>query len=263
MIPVQIQFVSEEAKNLYNGKLEYATEGSSGFDLRAIDFEYYSQEILEKDFSKHGCPTAGIPEDVYFLPLKDGKYIIDSSSVHILSNEEYINYINDINYRIFLNKKFLPEELYASYSMLVKTGIKVKCNTHTINNPELERSINERGGITLYTRHHASEAFMKFGVNMAELEKHYNKQYEIQIRPRSGLALKHGITVLNTPGTIDSDYNKEIGVILYNAGHESFEIKKGDRIAQAVICPVIKGDFLYVDDIEDSGRGGYGSTGVE
>lgn len=87
--------------------------------------------------------------------------------------------------------------------------------------------------------------------------------YEAQIRPRSGLAAKHGITVLNSPGTIDSDYRGEIKVILINHGRAPFEICRGDRIAQMVIAPVIKADLVIVDELPGSvrGEGGFGSTG--
>ena len=87
--------------------------------------------------------------------------------------------------------------------------------------------------------------------------------YEVQIRPRSGLAFKHGITVLNTPGTIDADYRGEIMVLLINLGENDFEIKKGERIAQAVIAPVIQAEFVEVDElsITKRGKGGFGSTG--
>ena len=81
------------------------------------------------------------------------------------------------------------------------------------------------------------------------------------IRPRSGLALKQGITVLNTPGTIDNSYRKEIGVILYNAGHEPYKIKKGDKIAQMLIRPLNPSKMEIVENIEDTQRGGFGSTG--
>ncbi|NPA12216.1 MAG: dUTP diphosphatase [Epsilonproteobacteria bacterium] len=89
------------------------------------------------------------------------------------------------------------------------------------------------------------------------------KGYEIQIRPRSGLAFKHGITVLNTPGTIDSDYRGEIKVLLINLGSEDFEIKKGERIAQAVVAPVVQADIVEVDELNETerGSGGFGSTG--
>ena len=89
------------------------------------------------------------------------------------------------------------------------------------------------------------------------------KNYEIQIRPRSGLAAKNNISVLNTPGTIDSDYRGEIKIILFNHGSDEFLINNGDRIAQIVLMPVHKIDFEEVDNLPDTvrGEGGFGSTG--
>ena len=86
---------------------------------------------------------------------------------------------------------------------------------------------------------------------------------EAQVRPRSGLAIKHGITVLNSPGTIDSDYRGEIKVILINLGREIFRVEKGHRIAQMVVCPIIQAEFKEVDDLTKTvrGEGGFGSTG--
>ena len=88
--------------------------------------------------------------------------------------------------------------------------------------------------------------------------------YEAQVRPRSGLALKHGITVLNTPGTIDEGYRGEVGVILFNTGDTAFKIAKGDRIAQMVIAPVTRARIVETDDLgsTERGAGGFGSTGV-
>lgn len=88
--------------------------------------------------------------------------------------------------------------------------------------------------------------------------------YEVQVRPRSGLALKHGITVPNTPGTIDSDYRGELKVILINHGDAPFPIRRGDRIAQLVAAPVQCAGFVEVDDLDATARGagGFGSTGV-
>ena len=88
--------------------------------------------------------------------------------------------------------------------------------------------------------------------------------YEAQVRPRSGLALKHGITVLNTPGTIDAGYRGEVGVILANFGDADFAVKKGDKIAQIVIAPVTQPEIVEVADVNetDRGAGGFGSTGV-
>ncbi|NEQ52398.1 MAG: dUTP diphosphatase [Leptolyngbya sp. SIO3F4] len=87
--------------------------------------------------------------------------------------------------------------------------------------------------------------------------------YEIQVRPRSSLALKHGITVLNTPGTVDAGYRGEIKVILINLGETSFEIVPGQRIAQIVIAPVTQAEFLITEHLSESqrGEGGFGSTG--
>ena len=88
--------------------------------------------------------------------------------------------------------------------------------------------------------------------------------YEAQVRPRSGLALKKGVTVLNSPGTIDSGYRGEIGVILANFGEEAFEVKKGDKIAQLVVAPVTQAAVERTDVVDetDRGAGGFGSTGV-
>jgi len=86
---------------------------------------------------------------------------------------------------------------------------------------------------------------------------------EIQVRPRSGLALNHGITVLNTPGTVDIDFRGELKVILINLGEKDFEIKKGDRVAQLVICYVAPGTYIEKENLDETSRGdkGFGSTG--
>ena len=91
------------------------------------------------------------------------------------------------------------------------------------------------------------------------------KNFEIQIRPRSGLAAKNQISVLNTPGTIDADYRGELKVILINLSDENFIVEKGLRIAQMVVCPIAKAKFKEVESLEDTkrGSGGFGSTGVK
>ena len=91
----------------------------------------------------------------------------------------------------------------------------------------------------------------------------FPEDYEIQIRPRSGLAAKNNISVLNTPGTIDSDYGGEIKVIIYNHGNENFSINNGDRIAQMILAPVVKMELEEKNDLPKSirGKGGFGSTG--
>ncbi len=88
--------------------------------------------------------------------------------------------------------------------------------------------------------------------------------FEAQVRPRSGLAAKHGVTILNSPGTIDADYRGEIAVILINLGDEPFNVTRGMRIAQMVIAPVFRAQWLEVDGLDDSerGAGGFGSTGT-
>jgi dUTP pyrophosphatase len=87
--------------------------------------------------------------------------------------------------------------------------------------------------------------------------------YEVQVRPRSGLALRSGITLLNTPGTIDSDYRGPVGIILVNLGEEPFTVRRGDRIAQLVVAPVVRAAFETVEALPatERGAGGFGSTG--
>jgi dUTP pyrophosphatase len=89
--------------------------------------------------------------------------------------------------------------------------------------------------------------------------------YEAMVRPRSGLALKHGITVLNTPGCVDADYRGNVGVILINLSNQCFEIKPGERIAQLVISPIVQGEWIKVDSLDETerGEGGFGHSGVE
>ncbi len=88
--------------------------------------------------------------------------------------------------------------------------------------------------------------------------------HELQVRPRSGVALKHGVTVLNAPGTIDADYRGEIGIILHNASGAPFVVQRGDRIAQAVLDPVLSAAWMLSDALDDTtrGDGGFGSTGI-
>ena len=91
------------------------------------------------------------------------------------------------------------------------------------------------------------------------------KNFEIQIRPRSGLAAKNQISVLNTPGTIDADYRGELKVILINLGSKSFKVEKGLRIAQMILCPIVKAKLIEVETLEETirGTGGFGSTGIK
>ncbi|MFP4333230.1 MAG: dUTP diphosphatase [Campylobacterales bacterium] len=114
--------------------------------------------------------------------------------------------------------------------------------------------------------HSVEELTLKKGERRAVktgLAMQIDKGYELQVRARSGLALKHGIALVNAPGTVDSDYRGEIMVILVNLGDEEFSIKIGDRIAQAVLKEVVQAEIFEVEELEDSsrGKGGFGSTG--
>lgn len=120
---------------------------------------------------------------------------------------------------------------------------------------DLRANLPDRGEITLEP---GGRALVPTGLRMAIPDG-----YEVQIRPRSGLALKHGITLPNSPGTIDSDYRGPLGVIVLNAGTEPFTIAHGDRIAQMLVAPVLRATFVEVAALDDTtrGSGGFGSTG--
>lgn len=115
---------------------------------------------------------------------------------------------------------------------------------------------NQRDGLTLLP---GARALVPTGLSLE-----VPAGFEVQMRPRSGLALKHGITLPNSPGTIDSDYRGPLGVIVLNAGQEPFDITHGMRIAQMVVAPVVVGKFELRQELSDSarGEGGFGSTGV-
>ena len=116
----------------------------------------------------------------------------------------------------------------------------------------------DTGGETI-TLAPGARALMQTGLRVA-----IPQGYEMQVRPRSGLALKHGITLLNAPGTIDSDYRGPLGVILVNLGAAPFDVTHGMRIAQAVVAPVVQAAFAEVAVLDDTARGtgGFGSTGL-
>ncbi len=121
---------------------------------------------------------------------------------------------------------------------------------------DLRANFVDRGAVTLAP---GARALVPTGLRLA-----VPAGYEVQLRPRSGLALKHGITLPNSPGTIDSDYRGPLGVIVMNAGTEPFEIVHGARIAQMVVAPVARARFEMVARLDDTvrGAGGFGSTGV-
>ena len=142
-----------------------------------------------------------------------------------------------------------------------KLGVKVKILTPDAIIPKYQTE--EAAGFDM---HSVDEKTIKAGerdVIKTGLAVALPKGYELQVRPRSGLALKHGITLPNSPGTIDSDYRGELMIIILNTGKEDFAIKKGDRIAQAVIKEILQADFAVVDELDSTerGTGGFGSTG--
>ncbi len=132
--------------------------------------------------------------------------------------------------------------------------------------------------LPFYATSHAAGADIRAAINedvIIEAGKHaliktgfamaLPDNYEAQIRPRSGLALKHGVSVLNTPGTIDADYRGEVGVILVNHGSQPFIVQRGDRIAQMIIAPFVQADFQQLSELSETerGAGGFGSSGKQ
>lgn len=120
---------------------------------------------------------------------------------------------------------------------------------------DLRANFADRNGVTLAP---SERALIPTGLAMA-----IPQGFEVQVRPRSGLALKHGIALVNSPGTIDSDYRGEVGVIVLNTSDEPFEVAHGMRIAQMVLAPVVQAAFEEVERLDDTARGagGFGSTG--
>ena len=145
------------------------------------------------------------------------------------------------------------------------TKIQIKKLSNSVSIPKYETQGSSGMDIAAYIENNiiinpGEKALVSTGFSIA-----IPRGYEVQIRPRSGLAAKKNITVLNTPGTIDADYRGEIRVILINLGKEKFIIQNGDRIAQMVVCPVIQADFEEVKELSNThrGSGGFGSTGTK
>ena len=145
------------------------------------------------------------------------------------------------------------------------TEISIKRLSKTVSMPKYETT--ESSGMDL-----AADIEEKIEIKPGEtkiiptgLSVSIPQEFEIQIRPRSGLAVKHQLSVLNTPGTIDADYRGEIKVILINLGKKSFVVEKGSRIAQMVLCPIIKAKIIETETLDDTtrGSGGFGSTGTK
>ena len=143
------------------------------------------------------------------------------------------------------------------------TKIQIKKLSNTVSIPKYETAGSSGMDIAAHIENNiiinpGEKALVSTGFSVA-----VPKGYEIQIRPRSGLAAKKNITVLNTPGTIDADYRGEIKVILINLGKEKFVVENGERIAQMVVCPVVQANLEEVKELSETKRGssGFGSTG--
>jgi len=148
----------------------------------------------------------------------------------------------------------------------------VKRTDDALDLPLPKRQTPGSAGVDLHANIHkevcikkGERALIPTGIKIALPVNEENKiGYEAQVRPRSGLAFNFGVTVLNTPGTVDADYRGELCVLLVNLGHDDFFVKRGDRIAQLVVAPVVMAEFEEVEELPGSvrGGGGYGSTGV-
>lgn len=145
-----------------------------------------------------------------------------------------------------------------------RVSIRVKRTTGSEDLPLPQYMTNGAAGLDLYAAVKQVETIKPGQIKLVPtgLCIALPEGYEAQIRPRSGLALKHGITMVNSPGTIDADYRGEIGLIMINHGRAPFKIKRGDRVAQMVINKIAQADLIEVENLEDTTRsaGGFGST---
>jgi len=144
-------------------------------------------------------------------------------------------------------------------------GVKIKLYIRRLDNrlPMPKRHSKEASGIDIYSRIDAVLMPLSWIVIPTGISVKLPKGYEMQIRPRSGIAAKDGIGILNSPGTIDADYRGEIKVIMFNISKKPWKIKRGERVAQAVVSPVILPEIVEVEKLNNTARGdkGFGSTG--
>lgn len=192
------------------------------------------------------------------------------TSVPISITEDECIVTHNSIYKIIPSKEYHAEFIESLRKIIQKKEIKEKQMSHIVKifsttGAQLVENKDNAGYDLQATEEHLIEPGQRALVKTG-LYTEFSQSLQIEIRPRSGLALKNGITVLNTPGTIDSSYRGEIGVILFNTGIEPFQVNIGDRIAQAVFMPVIHPEISYVKSKEDLGQtdrgeGGYGSTG--
>ena len=226
-IPIRVKLLTKTAK-----APEQANEGdlldlfADGFCVQNLE-DCFSKEIIDGEFDN--CYVGGSVEEYCDISNVEDEFLQNQLKDIIVTKTKasvYNNYDGSV-------------VLYPQGRILVKTGISL----------ELPVQLNY------------GWSFKSDDVYLGE-GSHSILAYAVaDLRPRSGLALKHGITVLNAPATIDNSYRKEIGVILINHGHEPYTIRKGDKIAQMLIRPLYPNKMEIVENIEDSSRGGYGSTG--
>ena len=164
-----------------------------------------------------------------------------------------IKFVSDVAEKIYNSGELLKYQTEGS------SGIDLKAVSVFV--PETKETITLESDKTNFILKPLSRVCVQTGISIGGLDKNY----EIQIRPRSGLAFKNGITIVNAPGTIDSDYRGEIGAILCNLSNQDFIINQGDRIAQMIVCPIIKCNIQIVDEIDATsrGEGKFGSTGIK
>jgi len=174
-----------------------------------------------------------------------------------------INSANITNIQPFLNGKFPSLDLSLNRCLRQTDGMPTLRITLTDGAKPPEYATPGSAGMDLRSVETFELQPMERRLARTGLRIAVPEGYEAQVRPRSGLALKHGLSMVNTPGTIDSDYRGELGVILINLGQEVVKISAGDRIAQLVICPVARVEITVVEDLDDTerGEGGFGSTG--
>lgn len=246
-IPFRVKKLTDTAK-----LPEKANEGDL-WDIFADDFciEYLNdlttKEIIDGKFDN--CYAGNKIERYCDVTNISDEYLGSQLSDVIITGDTAIAFNNN-NGSI---------DLFPQGRILIKTGIALELPIrYTLSLPS-KVGIYTLNGIVEDWFHEDDKRLIGQGVN--SLRRGLNAHAVADLRPRSGLALKHGITVLNAPGTIDNSYRKEIGVILYNAGHKPYTIKKGDKIAQMLIRPLYPSQMEVVEEIEDTTRGGYGSTG--
>jgi dUTP pyrophosphatase len=198
-------------------------------------FDPKIREEIEKQFSKIQTELGVQPEDEYQKELED---------MLGLSFEEMEKEINNVARLRTINVELTHEDaVFPKYAYPSDSGFDLHATESVIIDP-------------------FGRALVPTGLKVS-----FEEGYEIQVRPKSGLAIKQGLTVLNTPGTVDQGYTGEIQVIVFNTNNTTVTIQKGMKVAQAVLCPVVQGKFVSLEKVEqigekDRGDNGFGSTGI-